>query len=385
MRKRNRFAVIIAIFTLLIANFAFFAPLPNSFVSATSVKKLTTAKAMAVIEQSTGRLLYSENENEKLAMASTTKIITAIYTIEHTPDLDKVYEIPKEATKISGTSIGLVEGEHLSVRELLYGLMLRSGNDAATALAIITSGSVENFIKEVNAFLPTIGANSTQIKNPHGLTEEGHFTTALDLALITRYAENNLIFNEIVSTKEKKISNEKKSKFSRNLINKNKLLKNYEGADGVKTGFTTKAGRCFVGSATKNGMRVICVLLNCVPMFEECEMLLDKAFNEYSMCHILKKGKEYRTIKINEADTEEIRITSDVDFFYPLSKDEKSKIKLKVESERELDAPIKSGQEIALMSVSLENQLLFSHKIYNISSINNNSYCYYLEKVIDNM
>lgn len=368
MQRNSKNRCFVFIFSLFAIIFAFFVPMNNNVAVAENGKKLSNAKAMIVIEQSTGRVLYSENEHEKLPMASTTKIITAIYAIEHNADLDKDVEIPKQAVGISGTSIGLKEGEHLTIRELLYGLMLRSGNDCAVALAIETSGSVQKFAEDVNAFLKDLGLEETNIKNPHGLSEKEHYTSAHDLAKVTAYAMKNPTFKEIVSTKEKKISNELESKYNRNLKNKNKLLSKFEGADGVKTGFTMSAGRCFVGSATRNNIQLICVLLNCVPMFEDCEMLLEKGFKEFSMCKIIEKGKEY-VLKTNKGEK---AFVSDVDFSLPLSNQEKTNLTLKIEEGTEENVGNKNSQTFANMQVYLEKQLIFSHKIYIINNIENN-------------
>lgn len=382
MRKNRILVCFVAIFLLFIVNFAFFSFMHNNECVAVDNEKMTDARAMMVVERSTGRKIFSFNEHEKLAMASTTKIITAIYVIEHCEDLNKVVQIPKSATKISGTSIGLVEGEHLTMRELLYGLMLRSGNDSAVALAIATSGSEEQFVSDVNNFLQEKGFVETHICNPHGLTEKEHYTTASDLAKITAYAMNNETFREIVSTKEMKISNELNSKYNRNLKNKNKLLSNYEGADGVKTGFTMKAGRCFVGSATRNNMQLICVLLNCVPMFEDCEMLLDKGFDMYQKCNLIEKGKQYFVETTNGRKA----FVSDIDFSYPLSKQEKQNISLKIVTGDENQTNENGQSCLAEMQIYLENQLIFSHKIYNINTIENNgSIADNIQKIVKEM
>ncbi|MBQ3158399.1 MAG: D-alanyl-D-alanine carboxypeptidase, partial [Clostridia bacterium] len=327
---------------------------------------LTSAKAMALIEKKSGRILYSFNEEERLPMASTTKIITAIYAIENNSDLDKIIEIPKEATNIEGTSIGLKVGEHLTIRELLYGLMLRSGNDAAVALAIATCGSEEKFVESVNEFLKDKGFNNTRLKNPHGLPSEDHFTTASDLAKITAYALSNTTFAEIVSTKKIKISNELKSKFSRDLVNKNKLLNNYEFADGVKTGYTRKAGRCFVGSATKGDMQLVCVLLNCGPMFEDCQKLLEKGFEEYKMYKLISKSDKLGNIAVQKSKIENMGLYLNSDFEYPLKREELKDVNFSVKYEKEKSAPIKKGEELAEVQVKIKNQLIFSKKIYNI-------------------
>jgi len=387
MQRKSKIIKIAVFLACFICTFAFFIPNIKIDAFAEMEKRLSSAKAMAVIEQSSGRVLYEHNKSEKLPMASTTKIITAIFVIENTEDLDKVYAVPAEAAGISGTSIGLKAGEHLSIRELLYGLMLRSGNDAAVALAILTEGSEEEFIKKVNIFLQDkIKVSDTKLANPHGLpTKEEHYTTAIDLAKITAYAMNNETFKEIVSTSEKEISNELKSKFSRNLKNKNKLLSTFEGADGVKTGYTKAAGRCFVGSATRNGMQVICVLLNDVPMFEDCASLLEKAFKEYELVKLIEKDKVYKTIKLESSKQEELQLKAQEDIFYPLSKEEKQNITLKMNSEDKLTAPIKEGQSVGTLEIYLSNQLIFSHEIYNINYIENNSIGNTIEKVIDNM
>lgn len=382
MRKNRILVCFVAIFLSVIVNFAFFSFMHNNECVAVDNEKMTDAKAMMVVERSTGRKILSFNEHEKLAMASTTKIITAIYVIEHCEDLNKVVQIPKSATKISGTSIGLVEGEHLTIRELLYGLMLRSGNDSAVALAIATCGSEEQFVSDVNNFLQEKGFVETHICNPHGLTEKEHYTTASDLAKITAYAMNNETFREIVSTKEMKISNELNSKYNRNLKNKNKLLSNYEGADGVKTGFTMKAGRCFVGSATRNNMQLICVLLNCVPMFEDCEMLLDRGFDMYQKCNLIEKGKQYFVETTNGRKA----FVSDIDFSYPLSKQEKQNVSLKIVAGDENQTNEKGQSCLAEMQIYLENQLIFSYKIYNINVIENSgSIADNIQKIVKEM
>lgn len=383
---KNRYLFIInAFFTLVCAYFAFFSPINYSNPVFAESEKLSSAKAMATIEKTSGRVLYCEKENEKLPMASTTKIITAIYVIENNNDLNKLISIPKEAVGIEGTSIGLKEGEHLTIKELLYGLMLRSGNDSAVALAIATSGSEEKFVCDVNDFLKQKGFLNTHLKNPHGLPDEEHYTTALDLANITAYAMQNPIFCEIVSTKEKAISNELKTKTSRNLINKNKLLTNFEFADGVKTGYTRKAGRCFVGSATKYGMSVICVLLNCAPMFEDCEKLLNMAFDEYKLYKIMGQGDKLGEIQIEKGYEDKLEVLTPCDFYYPLKTSELGGVKVEVDIPKKLFAPVHFNEPIASIKISLANQLIFSEKIYSIKDIKNNSFTAEFKRIVEKM
>lgn len=330
-------------------------------------KELTSAEAMAVIEANSGRLLYFKNENAKLPMASTTKILTAIVAIENSTDLDKKHKIPKEAVGIEGSSIYLKEGEHLSLRELLYGLMLRSGNDAAVAIATIVAGSVENFVGLMNKKCEALGATCTHIVTVNGLHDDGHYTSALDLARITAYAMKNKTFAEIVSTKEKSIDAELDKKYGfRFLKNKNKLLNLIEGADGVKTGYTKKAGRCFVGSATRNNMQVICVVLNCRPMFEDTAKLIQKAFNEFKMIKLFSKGELFETEIQNGKEKQKVPVLLEGDVYYPLKKSETLLVKARVNLDENLKAPIGEGDAIGNLEITLENDLIFSQKLYTI-------------------
>jgi len=178
----------------------------------------------------------------------------------------------------------------LTIRELLLGLMLRSGNDCAVALALAVGKSVENFADMMNKTAADLGCRDSHFVTPHGLHHAEHYTSASDLAKITCAALKNDVFRQIVSAKSAKISNEGFD-YPRVLVNKNKLLSTFDGADGVKTGFTKKAGRCFVGSATKNGMQVVCVVLNCGPMFEETAKMLDVAFENFELKSVIPQNK----------------------------------------------------------------------------------------------
>lgn len=249
----------------------------------------TSAQAAIVMEQSSHRVLFGKNTDSHLPMASTTKIVTALTVLEHA-NLDDLVEINPTAVGIEGSSIYLRAGEHLTVKELLLGLMLRSGNDSAVALALHTAGSVEAFAEMMNETARKNGCTDSNFVNPHGLHDPDHFTSAHDLAVLTCAALDNDDFREIVSTKTARISNEGMD-YDRVIVNKNKLLNSYFGADGVKTGYTKKAGRCFVGSATQNGMQVVVVVLNCGPMFEETADMLDIAFANYSMQTVIPQNK----------------------------------------------------------------------------------------------
>lgn len=253
-----------------------------------------SAQAAALIEQSTGRVLFAYNGEEELPMASTTKIMTALCAIEN-GDLDDVVTIDSRMVGIEGSSIYLEKGEELTVEELLYGLMLRSGNDAAVALALHVSGSVEDFAALMNDKAAQLGLEHTHFVNPHGLPAQGHYTSALDLAAITRAAYDAQPFAEIVSTQYKTIP-WKGHDWDRAMRNKNKMLTQYEGANGVKTGYTKAAGRCLVSGAERDGMQLIAVVLNAPDMWNDSTALLDYGFENFSMRTAVEEGEELAQI-----------------------------------------------------------------------------------------
>lgn len=356
------------IFGIFVTNLRFCAY--SKTVKTFALDEKCTAESMVVMERTTGRILYSKAKDKVLPMASTTKIITAIVAIENTKDLDEKHLITKDMTGVEGSSIYLKEGEHLSVRELLFGLMLRSGNDSAIAIAKIVAGSVENFVKMMNELCLRLNLTNTNIVTVNGLHDNNHYTSASDLAKVSCYALSNEVFKEIVSTKEKVISNEldKKNK-CRLLKNKNRLLKILDGADGVKTGYTTKAGRCFVGSATRNGFQVVCVVLNCREMFEETERLINKAFSEYNMELVQNKGKIINSEINSKMQNSNIFVKNNT--ILPLKPKEINLLKTRYEI---FEKPLGDGQ-IGFKYFLVENDLIFSEKIYTIlnekSDVNN--------------
>ena len=296
----------------------------NAVATSGAVHAMTSARGMATIEMTSGRVLYAKNAGARLAMASTTKIATAITVLENVTDVNEIVTVNPKAIGIEGTSIYLQKGEKLSVLDLLYGVMLRSGNDASTALALHVSKSVDEFGELMNQTARKAGAMNTNFKNPHGLDEEGHYTTALDLARITAYAMHNEIFAKIVSTKEIRIPG---VDYPRILHNKNRLLRSLDGCVGVKTGFTSKAGRCFVGAREEAGMTVICVVLNCGPMFPESEALMEQAGREYYMHCVLAAETVIRPTHSNKGT----RVAMvDRDYFYPLRPSEIDRLEISI-------------------------------------------------------
>jgi D-alanyl-D-alanine carboxypeptidase len=249
----------------------------------------TNARASALIDVESGRLLYSSNGDTSMRIASLTKIMTAIVAIDHGKLTDMV-KTSKRAVGKEGSSIYLQLGEEMSLLNMLYGLMLRSGNDAATAIAEHVGGTEEGFVHLMNEKATFLGLEHTQFKNPHGLDEEGHFSSANDLAKLTAYALKNEVFAEIVSTKEKNVPNPHEN-WEYSYKNKNKMLTMYEGADGVKTGYTKKSLRCLVSSATRQGQQLAAVTINDSDDWLDHRKMLDWGFGNYPLQEIAAKGQ----------------------------------------------------------------------------------------------
>lgn len=325
-----------------------------------------SAKGCAVIDVNTLNVLYEKNSDETLPMASTTKIVTALTVIENS-ELEQVVKVDKSAVGVEGSSIYLRENESLTVKELLYGLMLQSGNDCAVALAIHVSGSVEKFAMLMNETAARCGAKNSHFTNPHGLHDERHYTTAYDLALITAYALRNDVFRDIVSTKSVEISNDGLS-YNRLILNKNKLLKNMDNATGVKTGYTKKAGRCFVGSAKKGKLELVCVLLNCTPMFEECESLLKYGLSQYTIADIVVKNELIGYVKPQNREEKYVAATKK-GFSLIKKKGESIELSKEVILYDNINAPLQRGCVVGILNVYRQKQLLFSTKLYNIEYI----------------
>lgn len=229
-------------------------------VSAENKTPEVSAKACVLIEEKTGKILFEKNSSEKLPMASTTKIMTTLLCLE-SGGLDDSFVVDSEAIKVEGSSMGLTEGDVVTKRDLCYGMMLPSGNDAANATAVKLGGSIENFAKMMNERAEEIGMTRTCFVTPSGLEGDGHGASAYDMALLAREALRNSDFVEICSQKKAKVKFGNPP-YERWLTNTNKLLDMYEGVKGVKTGFTDEAGRCLVSACERDGISLVCVTLN---------------------------------------------------------------------------------------------------------------------------
>ena len=321
-----------------------------------------------LIEQSTNRILKADNEHARLPMASTTKAMTALIVIENAK-LSDIVTIPNEAVGVEGSSIYLKKGEKLSVKDLLYGLMLRSGNDSAVALAIHTAGSIDKFVALMNKKVEQLGLKNTCFKNPHGLSANGHYTSAYDLAIIASYAMNNATFKEIVGTKLHVIKGDNEEE-NRYFANKNRILYNYNGGNGIKTGYTTEAGRCLIASSERNGMQVIAVAINHYDYFDLCSRLMDFAYDNYQMQKIVDKTKPYATIDVKKGGKiKKAELYAKNDIFYPLKKDGSEVIDTKIETIDKLVAPHNVETSCGTIKIYIGNHLKFDEKLYTIYNI----------------
>lgn len=313
-----------------------------------------SARSAVVIDKTSGRVLYSRNKDEKRGMASTTKIMTAICALEH-ENPQKIVTVSSTASGVEGSSMYLAVGEKLPLIDLISGLMIVSGNDAATAIAESVSGSVDNFAALMNQKAAELGVYNTNFTNPHGLSDENHYTTAHDLAKITAYAMQNPDFCEIVATKTKKLP-PSEGGYARTLVNHNKFLSMYEGCTGVKTGFTKATGRCLVTAAEKNGLSLICVTLNDPDDWADHRTLLDSAFDTYSRVKIKSTNTVVDTASVNNASVNKVELVTASDLYIPLKDDEKDLVTTSVEPFETLTAPIKKGEVLGKIIVSIKGE-----------------------------
>lgn len=328
------------------------------------VYAMQSGSSQIVIEAGSGRVLSSYNKDMRLEMASTTKIATAIVAIENS-NVDEVVEITSDMAGIEGSSIYLKVGEKWTLRDLLYGLMLQSGNDAATAIAIACGGSVEGFVSKMNAFADRLGLENTHFDNPHGLHSDSHYTSAHDLAKITAYALENPLFAKIVSSKSYLVKSEDYPD-GRYIYNTNKLLSSFEGANGVKTGYTTDSGRCFVGAAERNGMQLVSVVINCPDMWERTRALLTSAFNEYDYVMIGDSAKNLDEFMLGD---EKISLRLEKDVYYPFKDGESEDFRYVFRPLSSYPATLSGGDAVGTLDVYDDNRLIFSRKVITINEI----------------
>ena len=324
-----------------------------------------SARSAYALEYESGDCIYEKNSDLKMGMASTTKIMTGILVIENLP-LDKEIKISSEAVGIEGSSIYLKDGETLSVEELLYALLLESANDAAVALAIAISGSVDSFVDMMNDKAQALGLENTHFTNPHGLDNEEHYTTAKDLAVLAKYAMSNSVFCEVVSTYKKVIPLGEDG--SRVLINHNKLLRTYKGALGVKTGFTKKCGRCLVSCAEIDGVKIIAVTLNAPNDWNDHAKMLDLGFSTYENIKLADAGDYTISLDVVNGEKSSLLCSNLEGLSVTLKRDDIN-ITASLEANRMVSAPIKQGDLVGKIVFKNNDVEIASLDLYAIESV----------------
>ncbi|MBE3555929.1 MAG: D-alanyl-D-alanine carboxypeptidase [Firmicutes bacterium] len=313
-----------------------------------------SARAVCLLDAESGRVLYSKAAHERLPIASLTKIVTATVALEK-DHVDREVSIPDAAVGVEGSSIYLQAHEHMTLRQLLYGMMLRSGNDAATAVALLTSGSVEGFVREMNDLATRLQLQDSHFTNPAGLDTGAPYSSAYDLAKIAAYASRLSDFREIVSTKAITIPWEGKS-WQRRLINENKMLRLYPGADGIKTGYTRKAGRCLATSASRDGFRIICVVLNDPNDWEDTRHLLDYGYATFTRTPLVQQGIPF-SLKVANGKVNQVQAIASETLYYPLKEGERERVRWQIAPDI-LQAPVSKGTSCADLFAKLDGQSL---------------------------
>ena len=355
-----------------------------------SNEPILNAKSWIVYDRNSKEIICSKNADEKRAMASTTKIMTAIVILENC-NLNEIVTISKKAAGTGGSCLKIREGDKISVNDLLYGLMLRSGNDAAVALAEYLCESVESFAELMNIKAKELGLNNTNFVTPHGLDNDNHYTTVYELACLTDYALNNEIFKKIVNTR---ICNISINGVQRTISNTNELLGNLQGVDGVKTGFTGNAGRCLVTSCTRDGNQIIVIVLGCDTKKQRTSdsiKLIEYAFNNFTRINLEEKIQEefenWKQINKNrifiykgEDKNIELYLSEIKRKKLPIKNGEEKDIKIEINAIYNYKAPLEENIKIGNIVVKKKEEIIEIIDIKNKSTINKkNVVSYFIE------
>ncbi|MDF2503821.1 D-alanyl-D-alanine carboxypeptidase family protein [Clostridium sp.] len=323
------------------------------------------ARAAIALDSKSKLVLYEKNSDMIIPMASTTKIMTALVTIKY-GNLDKEVTISKASASVRGSTVGYKEGEIVTERELLYGLMFKSGNDAAIALAENVGKNVDGFLKLMNEYAVEIGAFNSHFESPHGLDSENHYCTAYDLALITAKAKENKIFNDIVACKD---VDAKEMNFTRSYHNINKILYQIPGANGVKTGYTGNAGKCLVTSVNMDGHDVIFVVLNCTPRWRETEKIYKYVKDNYSYKKLYSKDQLIKEIPVNKNNNLKLLINDDIVLPYANNKNHTTKCVLP----KTINKTVNKGDKLGKVQVYENDKLIYSEPLMAGNNVKQNS------------
>lgn len=312
----KRICIVMLIINLLLVSGFSYKPTGQKTLGRNSV-------AAIAMDSKSKMVLFEKNAKNPIPMASTTKIMTALVAIKY-GDLDSKVVISEKAARIHGSTVGYKKGEEISIRELIYGLMLRSGNDAAIALSEGISGSVEGFVKLMNEYAMMLGLVNTHFESPHGLDSQYHYTTAYELALITAKAKEYKVFNDVVGCKA---ITKDVYKFSRDYININKILHQLKTANGVKTGYTGNAGKCLVSSVSVENNDVVIVVLNCTPRWEETTEIYNYVAKNYQYKKLFSAGD---IVSENKIGKKTYNLATEKDIILPVKAGENPEVEVKL-------------------------------------------------------
>ncbi|MFL0251542.1 D-alanyl-D-alanine carboxypeptidase family protein [Clostridium neuense] len=357
--KANKFNTFVCILMTLIM-------LSNISIKAQDKKLYIDAKCAIAMDSKSKVVLYEKNSNTIVPMASTTKIMTALVAMKY-GKLDEKFNVSKNAVSIRGSKVGYKCGEKITLRELLYGLMFRSGNDAAITIAEGIAGNVEKFSKLMNEYALEIGAFNTHFITPHGLDKEFHYCTAYDLALITSKAKEDKLFNDIVGTKD--IAADKYD-FTRSYHNINRILNEIPGANGVKTGYTGKAGKCLVTSVNINGNDVVFVVLNSTPRWAETKKMYNYVSKNYTYKKIISKGDKVYEGSVKYGKNK-LQLYAYRDIVIPCKNNETYSTKVTISPE--LKAPLNKNQRVGRIDVIAAGKSIYTDYLIS-NSVKSTSY-----------
>lgn len=322
----------------------------------------TSATSAILVDAGSGRVLWAKSPDERRLIASITKLMTALVAVELKPDLSAVVTVKREYTLVEGSSMYLREGEEITLEGLLYGLLLSSGNDAALAIADYCGGSVEAFVAQMNRRATELGMTNTHFSNPNGLNDDDHYSTAADMAKVAVAVLKTPAVAEIVATKNKNIA-------GRSLSNHNKLLWQYEGCIGMKTGFTERAGRTLVSAAQRNGQVLVVVTLNDPNDWRDHTALFDYGFATYPAQILARGGKQMWAVEVPGSLERLVWLETAQDVYYPLKAGERVTARLSAPST--VAAPVVKGQSAGELTFYLDGkQIAFTLLVYTESRDN---------------
>ena len=339
-----------------------------------------TAKSAIVIEASTGRIIFAQGASDRRPPASTTKMMTLIVALEH-GNLNDIVTTSPGAAATEGSSMWLAPGEQLKLGDMLYGMMLVSGNDATVAVAEHISGSMDKFARLMTEKARAIGALNTNFTNSSGLPGPQHYSTASDLARIAAYGYKNPLFAQIVGTRHAVVPWPGKD-HDRDLYNENKLLWQYEGGNGIKTGFTKAAGRCLAFSAERGGHTIVGVVLNCPDMWNDAKAMLDYGFTDYTWKTFVKAGDTVATLKVSRGMKNSLEIRAKEDILIPMRQDEpENAVTLKVVSKETVEAPVYEDQVVGMLEAWGDGKRLHAVPLVASETVLRKEFPYFLWEI----